>query len=88
MYDGGSISYVSFIYSAFESRRREASKDEDGNELWGPGYQGYSWKWNHVNTLWIAGLLAISFLLVARRLHTLKNPAEHAGDGKPGPVSS
>lgn len=80
-YDGGSIRYDSFVYSAFESRRREVFKDEEGRERSRPGYQGYYWRWKHLNSLWILALIGTSFLIVARRLNTLKEPTEQSTDG-------
>ena len=83
--DGGSIGYDSFVYSAFESRRLEDVKDEDGRVLGGwSGYQGYTWRWHHLNTLWIAALLALSFMIVARRLSTQKKSAEQVSGGNGG----
>ncbi len=38
--------------------------------------QGYTWRWHHLNTLWIAALLAVSFTIVARRLRAAKVSAE------------
>jgi len=69
--DGGSIFYESFIYSAFESRRLEVIKDKNGISLTvQSGYQGYTWKWHHHRMLLIASILAVSFLIYARRCKT------------------
>lgn len=82
IYDGGSIRYESFVYSALESRRREAAKDENGNDVWRAGYQGFTWSWKHLNTLWIIVILATSFLISFIRRHPI-NAAEQAEALKP-----
>lgn len=86
-YDGGSVRYESFAYSALESRKREIVEHEDGTAIWGPGHQGFSWTWRHLNTLWILAFLVFSFLSVVILLRARKT-AERNGDGKRDPCAS